>query len=61
MLADKFLSDDVSTRIQKVFKDYNIQFTLKHSGQINLEVASVNLSFIKYSYPLNLTWQSNKE
>jgi hypothetical protein len=50
MLADKFLSDDVSTRIQKVFKDYNIQFTLKHSGQINLEVASVNL-----------TWQSNKE
>lgn len=52
LFRKKELNKSFISKIYRVFKDYNIKFSLRHSEQMNLEVDSVKFNFVKYSPPL---------
>lgn len=49
---EKELDKSFIAKIYKVFKNYKIQFLLRHSEQIDITVDSVKFNFVKYQYPL---------
>ena len=49
---DKDLDKSFISKVYRVFKDHQIEISLRHSEQINLEIDSVKFNFVKYPYPL---------
>lgn len=52
MFSKKSLDKTFISKIRRVFKGYNIKFSLRHSEQMNLTVDSIKFNFVKYPYPL---------
>lgn len=52
MFGDKLLDKNFIAKIYRVFKGYDIKFSLRHSEQMNLTVDLVKFNFVRYSYPL---------
>lgn len=52
MFREKELDKSFISKIYRVFKGWDIKFSLRHSEQMNLEINSVKFNFVKYSFPL---------
>lgn len=50
LFRKKALDKNFITKIYKVFKNNHLQFSLRHLEQVNLQVDSVKLNFVKYPY-----------
>ena len=40
------------SKLRKVFKDFKIQVVINHSEQLTVTINGINISFIKYSFPV---------
>ena len=49
---DKALDKKFVSKVYRVFKDYDIEISFRHSEQFNFTVDSVKFNFVRYRYPL---------
>lgn len=52
MFRSKELDKSFISKIYRVFKGWDIKFSLRHSEQMNVTVDSVKFNFVEYPYPL---------
>jgi hypothetical protein len=52
LFKEKELDKNFIAKIYRVFKGQKINFFLRHSEQMNVEINSVKINFVKYPYPL---------
>ena len=50
----KEISKDLLAKVEKVFENLRLEVRLNHSEQLTVVVSGVNLSFVKYPFPLLL-------